>query len=376
MPHNADVLIIGGGLAGLTAGIHLGQQGLRVRLIEKLAYPHHKVCGEYVSNEVLPYLEQLGVHIGTLNPAHINRFLLSTTSGKSVESRLPLGGFGVSRYALDHLLYQCAVTSGVDVVQTQVNEVTFQSNTFSVTTSEDQTYHAPVVIGAYGKRSLLDKQLQRGFMEQESPWLGVKAHYEADFPEDLVSLHNFDGGYCGLSRVENGVVNACYLANYASFKRYKNVDAFQQQVLLKNPRLHHFFASAKPLFEKPLVISQISFSQKQPVENHVLMCGDTAGLIHPLCGNGMAMAIHSAKILSELLVHYFGGAIGDRKMLEEQYAAAWQRAFSKRLTAGRMLQAILQNKLATSVIMNSVQIVPQILPIVIKQTHGKPIVMA
>jgi flavin-dependent dehydrogenase len=29
----------------------------------------------------------------------------------------------------------------------------------------------------------------------------------------------------------------------------------------------------------------------------MLMIGDTAGLIHPLCGNGMAMAIHSAKLL-------------------------------------------------------------------------------
>jgi flavin-dependent dehydrogenase len=39
------------------------------------------------------------------------------------------------------------------------------------------------------------------------------------------------------------------------------------------------------------------FQQKKKLENHILMIGDTAGLIHPLCGNGMAMAIHSAKIV-------------------------------------------------------------------------------
>ena len=265
MPHDADVLIIGGGLAGLTAGIHLGQKNRRVVLIEKQTYPHHKVCGEYVSNEVLPYLGQLGVHVDDLNPAHISRFLLSTTSGKSVESQLPLGGFGVSRYALDELMYQRAVAAGVDVVQAQVNEVSFQDDSFTVTTAAGETYHAPMVVGAHGKRSLMDKQLQRNFMQQDSPWLGVKAHYEADFPDNLVSLHNFEGGYCGLSRVENGVVNMCYLANYASFKKHKNVDAFQQEVLVRNPRLYHFFSRAKPLFEKPLVISQVSFAKNSPL---------------------------------------------------------------------------------------------------------------
>lgn len=359
----------------MTAAIHLGQHNRRVILVEKQAYPHHKVCGEYVSNEVLPYLAQLGVRVDDLNPARINRFLLSTTTGKSIESDLPLGGFGVSRYALDYLLYQRAIAVGVRVVQAQVTDVSFRPDAFTVTTAEGKTYHTPMVVGAYGKRSLVDRQLQRDFMQQDSPWLGVKAHYEADFPDNLVSLHNFEGGYCGLSRVENGVVNACYLANYASFKRHKNVDIFQQEVLVKNPRLYHFFSRAKPLFEKPLVISQVSFAKKQPVENHLLMCGDTAGLIHPLCGNGMAMAIHSAKLVSDLLLRYFGGAIPDRQTLENQYAAAWKTEFSSRLKAGRLLQTVLQHQSVTSVIMKGVQLVPGILPIIIKQTHGKPILM-
>jgi flavin-dependent dehydrogenase len=33
------------------------------------------------------------------------------------------------------------------------------------------------------------------------------------------------------------------------------------------------------------------------------MIGDTAGLIHPLCGNGM-MAIHSAKLAAENTIHF------------------------------------------------------------------------
>ena len=376
MPCDADVIIIGGGLAGLVAGIHLSQKKFRVILIEKQAYPHHKVCGEYVSNEVLPYLDQLGVSVDTLNPSRISRFQLSTASGKSIESKLPLGGFGVSRYRFDDFLYQKALLSGVAVLQTQAESIYLQDNQFTVATTDGQTYTAKLVIGAYGKRSILDKQLHRAFIQQASPWLGVKAHYRADFPNDLVSLHNFDGGYCGLSRVEDGIVNACYLAHYSTFKRHKNVSEFQEQVLQKNPFLRHFFAHATPLFDKPLVISQLSFARKQPVENHVLMCGDTAGLIHPLCGNGMAMAIHSAKILAELIeTHYHPHAL-NRVALEKQYTLAWTNEFNKRLTAGRALQYVLQSPLATSLVMKGVQLTPGILPLIIKQTHGNPLVAA
>jgi len=54
METTVDVLIIGGGLAGLTSAIHLSKSGLKVSLIEKNEFPKHKVCGEYISNEVLP----------------------------------------------------------------------------------------------------------------------------------------------------------------------------------------------------------------------------------------------------------------------------------------------------------------------------------
>ena len=54
MKTNPDVVIIGGGLAGLTGAIHLSKKGLQVTLIEKSDYPRHKVCGEYISNEILP----------------------------------------------------------------------------------------------------------------------------------------------------------------------------------------------------------------------------------------------------------------------------------------------------------------------------------
>src|SRR5215831_18926397 len=100
MNKKGEILIIGGGLAGLTAGIHLSKMGLAVTIFEKNEFPKHKVCGEYVSNEVLPYLDWLGVNVADLMPTNISKFQFSTINGQLSEIDLPLGGFGISRYAL------------------------------------------------------------------------------------------------------------------------------------------------------------------------------------------------------------------------------------------------------------------------------------
>ncbi|HEX9151190.1 MAG TPA: FAD-dependent oxidoreductase, partial [Flavobacterium sp.] len=87
---NKEVLIIGGGLAGLTAAIHLSKIGFQITVIEKNEFPKHKVCGEYISNEVLPYLNWLDLKIADLYPTAITKLEFSTVSGKKIKSILPL----------------------------------------------------------------------------------------------------------------------------------------------------------------------------------------------------------------------------------------------------------------------------------------------
>ena len=201
----------------------------------------------------------------------------------------------------------------------------------------------------------------------------MKGHYSLNFPNDIVGLHNFNGGYCGVSKVENNVVNICYLAKYKSFKEYKNILDFQNLVIIQNPHLNKLFNNATLLFEKPLTISQISFAEKLQIENHILMVGDTAGLIHPLCGNGMAMAIHSAKLVSELIIDYTSNAIKTRMELEKQYQKNWSSNFEKRLKFGRILSKILLQPTLSEIMMRIIIMFPFALKAIIKKTHGKPI---
>ena len=375
MKKDVDVIIIGGGLAGLTSAIHLTNFGFKIILIEKNEYPRHKVCGEYISNEVLPYFNWLGIEIRDLKPSKITKMEFSTSSGKAISSDLPLGGFGISRYELDYYLSQKAIQNGCQIIQDTATDIQFIDDEFFVTTLNNLKLKSKVVIGAFGKRSTIDQKLNRNFILKKSPWLAVKAHYSGIFPDDLVGLHNFKGGYCGVSKIENNRINICYLVDYETFKEYKNIEEFQSNIVYKNPHLKAILEKSKLLFEKPLTISQISFEKKGTVENHILMIGDTAGLIHPLCGNGMAMAIHSAKIASELVSDFLNHKISSRKELEEKYSKEWNTNFKSRLMIGRILSKILQMEKLASFLMQLLAILPFLLPKIIKRTHGKPIIL-
>ena len=375
MEAKSDVLIIGGGLAGLTSAIHLSKFGLKVTLIEKNEFPKHKVCGEYISNEVIPYLNYLDIDISLLKPSNITDLEFSNPKGKIISAKLPLGGFGISRYVLDHYLFEKAKELGCKIIQDTVTESRFIENEFYVITTTNLKFKSKIVIGAFGKRSNMDQKLERDFIFKKSSWLAVKAHYSGIFSNHLVGLHNFEGGYCGVSKVENDKINICYLANYETFKKYKNIEDFQYEVVSKNPNLKAVLDRSTLLFEKPLTISQISFEKKSAVKNHILMIGDTAGLIHPLCGNGMAMAIHSAKIASELTIDFLNNKIDSRKKLEEKYQQIWNMNFKTRLAMGRFLSRLLIHEKLSAFVMQLLIIFPFLLTFIIKKTHGKPLII-
>ncbi|UJF29490.1 NAD(P)/FAD-dependent oxidoreductase [Kaistella sp. 97-N-M2] len=374
LKYDSEVIIIGGGLAGLTSAIHLSKMGVKVIVIEKNHYPKHKVCGEYISNEVLPYFKWLNVNIEELKPTHIQTLQFSSESGRTIKTKLPLGGFGISRYTLDHALYLKALAQNCEIIEDQGNEVDYKDDLFEVHLASGKVLTSKVVLGGFGKRSNLDVKMNRDFLKDKSPWLAVKSHYKGNFPDDVVGLHNFKGGYCGVSKVENNLLNICYLTNFKSFKKYKNIEDFQEKVVAQNPHLKNILENSEAVFEKPLTISQICFEKKDNVENHILMMGDTAGLIHPLCGNGMAMAIHSAKLASEQTIDFLAGKIS-RNEMEKSYSSNWNKNFKQRLWYGRILGSILEHSKLSEVLTNFITHLPFLLPIIIRKTHGKEIKM-
>ena len=365
-----DILIIGGGLAGLTAAIHLSKAGQSVVLIEKKSFPQHKVCGEYVSNEILNYLQNLDANPLEIGANPVQRFRLSSPSGKTVTTPLPLGGFGIRRFTFDHFLSQKAQQSGAKIIeQTTVSAVHFEDDYFTIECQKGQSFQAKVVIGSFGKRSLLDKQLQRPFFHQPSDYLGVKHFLKGDYPSDLVELFNFPGGYCGAIQVEDKTISLAYLTKAKNLKKYGSLEVMEAHLLLKNPLLKRLFEAGEPVLKRPQTISNISFLRKEVVNNHILMVGDAAGMIAPVCGNGMAMGIHGAKIAAELVIQFLSQQIS-RSEMEVQFEKKWRKQFGRRVFWGRQLQKFMGRSGLSEFAVSALKTLPFLFPKIIEGTHG------
>jgi flavin-dependent dehydrogenase len=357
-------------LAGLSAACSLSQRGHQVLLLEKSDYPRHKVCGEYVSKEVLPFLTKLGFNPFKHGAVDIEKFSLFDERGSCVESALPLGGFGLSRHRFDHRLFQLALDSGCEIEKQRVTEIREYRNHFELESRDGATYRAKMVLGAFGKRSNLDKNLDRPFMKKKAPYLATKYHVKGEYPSDLVGLYHFKGGYCGVSMVEGEELNICYIVDYGSFKSYGDLEVFEESVLKMHPSLGPILRNSTMSFKRRLAISQISFEDKSRVESGMLMLGDTAGMIHPLCGNGMAMALASAEMAARLTAHFLDGEI-DKAALVAKYKRQWQSKFGLRMRAGKAFNYIFSHPQLFSGGIRMMQKMPFLLPPLIRMSHGK-----
>ena len=371
-----DIAVVGGGLAGLSVALQSAKAGYRTILFEKEQYPFHKVCGEYISMESWDFLNRIGVPLGELNLPIINKLLVSDGRGRRYNFKLPLGGFGISRYMLDNLLFQQAVNAGVMVhTGTKVNDIIEEQGGFTVMTVGSH-FKARLAIGGFGKRSNLDVKWKRNFTLQKpgsaDNFIGVKYHIRYPHPVDEIALHNFSNGYCGMSKVENDISCLCYLTTAANLQRSNNsIREMERNILFKNPVLRQIFSTAEFLYEQPLTISQVNFHKKEQVENHVIMLGDSAGLISPLCGNGMSMALHSSSIAFSLVRKYFEHQL-TRNQLAAAYKSTWSRNFSNRLWVGRQVQRFFGGDKSTAMFLKAMDWFPPVAGMIIDKTHGAP----
>ncbi len=371
-----DVAIIGGGLAGLALSIQCAKAGYKTILFEKERYPFHKVCGEYISLESWNFLEDLGVPLSQMNLPVIRRLLVTAPNGKELEQDLPLGGFGISRYKLDTMLAEIAKTNGVEVREgTKVDDVKFEDENFNVQYSIHNV-QCRMVAGTYGKRSNLDLKWKRKFILQKvnklNNYIAVKYHIKTNWPDDLIALHNFKNGYCGISQIEDEKYCLCYLTTAKNLEQSGNsISQMEKQILYENPHIKKIFSEADILYEQPVTISQISFAKKTQVLDHVLMIGDAAGMITPLCGNGMSMALHGSKIAFEQ-IHLFLQHKIPRWQMEQEYAGYWQKQFGIRLKTGRMIQRFFGSTFLSNLLISLLKPFPGLTNKLISQTHGQP----
>jgi menaquinone-9 beta-reductase len=364
-----QIIIIGGGLAGLSCALLLKQQGKDVAVFEKGTYPEHKVCGEYISYEAWPFLKRLGIDPEILQFPRLRYLQISAPNGYSINSKLTVGAYGISRFYLDNLLYQKCLEQKIKVyTNTKVNQFSYLDEKHLVV-ADNGTFECQYLVSAHGKRSNIDLFMKRPFIAKvkRKNYVGIKYHIKTNIANDRIELHNFENGYCGISKVEDDIVCLCYLTEADNLKKYKgDIKAMEAGILHQNPYLKKYFSESEFLYKEPLVISNVSFWPKKNIEDHVFMIGDSAGLIAPLCGNGMSIAFQSAAILNDAFA-----LNTNRQTIEAYYHKKWNQTFKNRLKIGRSIQHLFGSKWTTTLIIMLLKPFPFLVRWIESKTHGK-----
>ena len=356
-----EIVVIGGGIAGSALAALLARCGRDVLLLEKDRFPRHKLCGEFLSAESQGMLQRLGClgELLALGPARITQGRFFAPSGRDAVFDLNGTALGLSRWSLDEVLFRHARSCGASAREgARVARLEEAQDGWRLGVDWDDgrrtTVEARLVVAAYGRRSPLDAQLARAFLNEPASALGLKRHHRpADTEagrrllcelEGRVEVHLFKDGYCGLSRVEGGLVNVCLLLEKRLLQslaapRWDEVCAAMRA---RSARLRERLTALAPAEDDFHAVAGLGFSPKGTSQGRVLFVGDAAGMIAPLCGDGQAMALESAVRLAESI----GGcpACMDAAAvaaLGQGWDKTWNNLFSKRLRRGRILQSSL-----------------------------------
>lgn len=343
---DADVAIVGAGPAGSTLAALLARRGVSVALIDRDEFPRDKLCGEFLSYDALPVLDLLGVTriIDERGAPKIERCRV-VSRHRAYDFDLPHAARGVSRLFLDDLLFRTAVASGATPLAGATATAVARDR---VATSRGEV-KARVVAGAWGRWGRFDTQLRRAFVRDRSHRnFGFKRHYIGAHRDGTIELHSFARGYLGVSSIEDGLTNICGLVHASRLEGHKGRwDAFVRTIRKEEPALDAMYARYAPAQQQFLSSEPVIFRARSAVEEGIFMIGDASGVIDPLTGNGMAMAIQSAVLAAPLILDTLAGrdaANVYHRRHHELFARriAWSRRTAALLSRPALLDAALR----------------------------------
>jgi hypothetical protein len=293
MSHPLPVEIVGGGLAGLAAGLALRRDGVPVTVFEAGDYPRHRVCGEFIA----------GLDDATSDRLGLREFLKDARPHRSVTYHLrerPLRPLALPARAF-------VAAGGVLRTLTRV--------------PEGDTPPGRVFAAGRSRKGPL--------------WVGLKVHVRNLSLVNDFEVHLGDRAYVGLSSVETGAVNVCGIFS-------------QRPLALRGPGLLTSYLEASGLGAlarrlraaeidpSTFCVTAASLGDSRVAPSDRVWIGDACATIAPFTGNGLAMALQGAVLASGPLREYSERHAGWGESMRA-IAAAQRRRFGRRLMVASLL---------------------------------------
>ncbi len=305
LAQTTDVIVVGGGPAGLATAIELAQANIAVVVIERQSFPIDKPCGEGTMPSGVEHLQRLGI-LSRIHSAHLSPFMglcLINQQGSKAFSSFPTGhGFGVRRVALSQAFFERASEFyNLKILSpNRVLGIKHDQDWISVVT-EHGVVRGRIMIGADGLRSSVRKWANLECKTRSRQRYGIRKHFQIPPWNQCVEVHFAKGveAYitpCGFA--QTGVAflwekshHACSLDEKPSFHNF----------LRCFPELEKRLADAKPISTE-LAIGPLEQKCLAPISHGIALVGDASGYLDAITGEGNSLALSQAHALAAVVM--------------------------------------------------------------------------
>ncbi|HEX4141948.1 MAG TPA: FAD-dependent monooxygenase [Pirellulales bacterium] len=382
-----DCVVVGAGPAGAVTALLLARAGRRVAIVDAARFPRQKVCGEYLSSAAWQLLDELGLGNLRGQAVELSGMRLDVAGGRRATLDFPAPSpapASLSRYSFDAALVAAARAAGVDVFEGyRVKQVLAADGRITGLAAIDadhprasETFRAPLIVAADGRRSLVVRDTGR-VARGRSGLVGFKAHTDGPMPagsETTLVMHSLPDGYIGVCPVEGGRINVCGVMPRQRLRSSRGnlAQALRLWIAESGPSQSYLDIDREP--EGWLTMPEVTIQRSYARTPGVLYVGDAMGTIEPLTGQGMTMALASARLAARHLLACEAASIDRAGQMA--YEQAWHAQFATTIRASRWMGWLLRHPRLLSAMIATGEQVPGLLPGLLGAAHRRSLAVA
>lgn len=355
-----DVLVVGAGPAGAAAAIQLAHNGVDVTVIDKMAFPRDKTCGDGLTTLALRLLEELGLSSTAVESwCDVGNVWMRSPSGREVGLDLPSGrgryAAVTKRFDLDAALVDLARSAGASVLEgSTLRTLTPAAGAVTVGLADEETIRARYVIAADGMWSPTRKALGLDVPGYRGDWHAARQYRSATgersrdlwvwFEDDLLP------GYAWSFPLPNGEVNVGFGIVRNDSMSGKAFAAVWRE-LFDRPHIREVLGETEELSPYRAWPIPARLPQMTLTGPRTLFVGDAAAATDPMTGEGIGQALETGMLAASAISERDAGRPAD---VLSTYRSTAKKSLAADHHMASALSRVLGSRVATNAALRTV----------------------